>query len=135
MVRVGQRILTTSLRTAIVLQIESSCYLTLCEGKKKKIKFTDVFNVLEGPVKPETEDVPYTTIRVGVEDRRSRGATLSIGTEVQWEVVLKGATLEVNGIVLKSDPYSSTLSEWGVGVSERYWIVPTSILRPVFIKD
>ena len=134
MVRVGQRILTTSLRTAIVLQIESSCYLTLCEGKKKKIKFTDVFNVLEGPVKPETEDVPYTTIRVGVEDRRSRGATLSVGTEVQWEVVLKGATLEVNGIVLKSDPYTSTLSEWGVGVSERYWIVPTSILRPVFIK-
>ena len=135
MVRVGQRILTTSLRTAIVLQIESSCYLTLCEGRKKKIKFTDVFNVLEGPVKPETEDVPYTTIRVGVEDRRSRGATLSVGTEVQWEVVLKGATLEVNGIVLKSDPYTSTLSEWGVGVSERYWIVPTSILRPVFIKD
>ena len=109
--------------------------MTLCEGKKKKIKFTDVFNVLEGPVKPETEDVPYTTIRVGVEDRRSRGATLSIGTEVQWEVVLKGATLEVNGIVLKSDPYTSTLSEWGVGVSERYWIVPTSILRPVFIKN
>jgi hypothetical protein len=107
----------------------------LCEGKKTKIKFTDVFNILEGPVNPETEDVPYTTIRVGVEDRTPRGVTLSIGTEVQWEVELNGATLEVNGIVLKSDPYTSTLSEWGVGVSERYWVVPTSILRPVFIKN
>ena len=135
MVRVGQRILTTSLRIAIVLQIESSCYLTLCEGKETKIKFTDVSNVLEGPVKPETEDVPYTTIRVGVEDRRLRGVVLSIGTEVQWEVELNGATLEVNGVVLKSEPYTTTLSEWGVGVSERYWVVPTSILRPVFIKN
>lgn len=134
MVRVGQRVLTTSYKIATILQIEDSGYLILCEGLKKKIKHNQVFNVIEGPTKPETEDIPYTTIRVGESKSWSRGQTFAEGSEVMWEVVLNGATLEVNGLVLKSDPYSTTLSEWGVGVSERYWVVPTHILSPVIIK-
>ena len=134
MVRVGQRVLTTKLKVAKILQIEEYYYLVLCDGVKKKIKHDEVFNVIEGPNKPETEDVPYTTIKVGNGESYTRGRPFDLSEEARWSVVLNGASLDVNGIVLKSDPYLTTLSEWGVGVCERYWIVPTHLLSSTYVN-
>ena len=132
MVRVGQRVLTTGFKVVRILQIEEKGYLVLCEGLKKKIKYEQVFNVIDGPTEPETEDLGYTTIKVeGSWVKKAH--PFALGCEVRWEVNLNGAVLEVNGFVLDSHYYRTTLSESGVSKAERYWIVPTHLLRSAFI--
>ena len=133
MVRVGQRILTTSFKVARVLQIEEKGYLILCGGLKEKIKYEEVFNVIDGPSEPETEDVGFTTIKI--DSAWVKSIPFALGSEVKWEVDLNGATLEVCGFVLDSHSYRTTLSESGVSRAERYWIVPTHLLRSVFVQD
>ena len=64
MVRVGQRVLTTRFKVVRILQIEERGYLVLYDGLKKKIKYEEVFNVIDGPIEPETEDVGFTTIEI-----------------------------------------------------------------------
>ena len=49
MVRVGQRVLTTRFKVVRILQIEERGYLVLYDGLKKKIKYEEVFNVIDGP--------------------------------------------------------------------------------------
>ena len=83
--------------------------------------------------KPETEDVGFTTIEIENKGDWVRSIPFVLGCEVKWEVDLNGATLEVNGFVLESHSYRTTLSELGVSRAERYWIVPTQLLRSAFI--
>lgn len=132
MVRVGQRVLTTRFKVVRILQIEEKGYLVLCDGLKKKIKYEEVFNVIDGPSEPETEDLGFTTLKVE-SDWVKKALPFALGCEVRWEINLKGAILGVNGFVLDSTYCRTILSESGVSKAERYWIVPTHLLCSAFI--
>lgn len=141
-IRVGQRILTQDLEEALVLQIEDSSYRLLLN--KKVVYFSEnyIFNIISGPTAPETEDVPYQVLRISAPTQRgshnpplSGGVFFSLGSLASWKIDVGGAELEIRGVVLRTDPYRTTLSEFGVSVAGREWIVPTQILSVGFLDD
>lgn len=140
-IRVGQRILTQDLEEALVLQIEDSSYRVLLRNKVVYISDNYIFNIVSGPREPETEDVPYQVLRIKAPptQRGSKSASLSggfffrLGSVASWKIDLSGGELEIRGLVLKTDSYITKLSELGVSVAGREWVVPTELLSPAYL--
>ena len=136
-VRVGQRILTQDLEEALVLQIEDAGYRVLLRNKAVYISDSHIFNIISGPSEPETEDVPYQVLRIKHSPTQrtplSGGFFFRLGSVASWKIDLSGGELEIRGVVLKTDPYTTHLSEVGVSVAGGEWVVPTEILTPSYL--
>tara|TARA_B100000927_G_scaffold275648_1_gene255811 strand:+ start:6517 stop:6951 length:435 start_codon:yes stop_codon:yes gene_type:complete len=135
-IKVGQRLLTSSLEEVLVLQVKDiSLFLVSCGEKEFILSPYEIFAVILDVTSPETEDVGYVQLRV--EDTRKTRPTLAksgagffrFGARASWTVGLGGADLTIRGFVLKESPYLTVLSELGVSQPDRTWVVPTHLLE------
>ena len=121
------------METAFVLQKkDGGCFVRFSDGNFGEISDGEVWNVIDGPTETETEDLAHTTLKIELEtDTRAvhRSLSFSKGDIVSWVVQVGQADLDVKGVVLSSNSHFTTASEWGCGVSERLWVIPTFMLK------
>jgi len=131
MVRVGQTILTTDMKIAFVLQVRDEGYFChFADGNLRLVQDLEVWNVLEGPTETETEDLAHTTLKIEAESMLVyNNVSYAKGDIVTWEVQVGQADLNVKGVVLSSNTSFTTASEWGCGVAERLWVIPSFLLK------
>jgi len=131
MVRVGQTILTTNMETAFVLQLrDEGCFVRYGNGDFGELTLKQVWNVIDGPTQTETEDLAHTTLKIEADKcLLSHNLNFTRGAVVTWRVQVNHADLDVKGVVLSSNSHFTTASEWGCGVAERLWVIPTFMLQ------
>jgi hypothetical protein len=134
MVRVGQTILTTDMEVAFVLQVRDEGYFChFADGNRFDLVLdSEVWNIIDGPTETETEDLAHTTLKIEAESTTYiayKSFSFSKGDIVTWVVQVGQADLDVKGVVLSSNTHFTTASEWGCGVAERVWVIPTFMLK------
>jgi len=130
MFRVGQRILTKSLKEGRVIDIlEGGKAHVLLSDKIARVPFEDIFSVIQGPQSPETEDVGFITFEVEDTSRSApKHRYFETGEVVCWDYPVGGASLEIKGSVLYFKRGKIVASEWGVSFPMRRWVIPTNKL-------
>jgi len=131
MVRVGQTILTTDMKIAFVLQVRDEGYFChFADENLRVVQDHEVWNTIDGPTETETEDLAHTTLKIEAESIAVyKNLSFAKGDIVTWEVQVGQADLDVKGVVLSSNTSFTTASEWGCGVAERLWVIPTFLLK------
>tara|TARA_B100000424_G_C22928978_1_gene494205 strand:- start:1667 stop:2041 length:375 start_codon:yes stop_codon:yes gene_type:complete len=119
------------METAFVLQLrDEGCFVRYANGNFGELSLNQVWNVIDGPTQTETEDLAHTTLKVEAENSiASQNLNFAKGDVVTWKVQVNQADLDVKGVVLSSNSHFTTASEWGCGVPERLWVLPTFMLQ------
>lgn len=134
-IKVGQRLLTSSLEEVLVLQVKDGFFLVSCGDQIFFLTPQEIFGVILNVRSAETEDVGH--VQLSVEEtkkarptsRKNGSGFFKLGARASWTINLDSADLKIRGFVLKGSSYCTVLSELGVSAPERTWLVPTNLLE------
>lgn len=94
------------------------------EKKTQNLEPQSIYAILRGPLMPDTEDVGYQTFTIEDDSKSSPlHSFYERGEVVKWVYYVEGAEIEIKGCLLSVRSRSALISEWGVSVPQRYWIV------------
>ena len=140
-IKVGQRLLTSSLEEVLVLQVKERNFLVSCGERAFPLSPYEIYGVILDVSAPETEDVGHVQLSVGETKkarptfRKSGAGLFRFGARASWTIDVGGAELNIRGFVLRENAYLTILSELGVSAPDRTWVVPTHLLEPCLNVD
>ena len=143
MIRTGQDVFLVNGEVWRVLRHLDTEFIEVynAEGGREKILKRTVEGVIRGPEQTETEDISSVSVFVPIDKEKHEehfwkyfngveNSSFKVGQKVTFKYCYNDSEIDIIGLVLSNTlPAHICVVEWGCGVVDRIWEVPTLILE------